>query len=212
MTASQQRDQWQQQQAQQVQRQLQQQQQQQQQQQRERREAEAQGRLTPASHSVWQELYEQRQLSEWWYEPVGELEYDMLQLVVMAHPSITYAELYDIAQSIVDPATCIGREADLQHWLFELLDSTSYKPSHEGQADDIVDPPHPQEDHDQLAAAESGQPRDPQQELPYPSCHIDTASFRKFAEAPEHVCSSCCQTLYKDSGHAPRHTNSASAS
>lgn len=55
---------------------------------------------------------------------MGELEYTMLLLVVMARPSITYAEMYEIVQSTVDPVTY-----SRQHWLFELYDSTSYQPS-----------------------------------------------------------------------------------
>ena len=123
--ASEQHDQWQQQQAQQVQWQLQQQlQQQQQQQQQERWEAEAQGRPMQAPDFVWQELYEQWQLPEWVYDPIGDLEHDMLQLVAMARSNVTYADLCEIAQPIVGPSH-YGREHDLQHWLYELLDCTS---------------------------------------------------------------------------------------
>ena len=55
--------------------------------------------------SVWQDLNEQWQIPEWVIEPIGEQEHDMLQLVLVARPNITYADTYAdvcIVHSIVD--------------------------------------------------------------------------------------------------------------
>ena len=50
----------------------------------------------PAVDSLWLEWYETRQLDPWMYQPLAQLEYDLLVLAVISKPDITYAELWDI--------------------------------------------------------------------------------------------------------------------